>query len=52
MIYLLMMLLFEIKIPETVASDDMDPMEMPWPPEQVFPVNTILEPLFIARQSS
>lgn len=39
-------------IPETVTSEEMEPMEIPWPPLQVFPVKTILEPLLIARQSS
>lgn len=27
-------------------------MEMPWPPEQVLPWNTMLLPLLMARQSS
>lgn len=47
-----MILLSEITIPETVASEEMDPIDMPWPPEHVLPVNTILEPALIARQSS
>ena len=39
-------------IPLTVTSDDMEPIEIPWPPEQVFPVKTMLDPLLMARQSS
>lgn len=46
------MVLFEMTIPETVTSEEMEPTEIPWPPEQVFPVKTMLEPLLMARQSS
>lgn len=45
-------MLFVITIPETVTSDEIDPIEIPWPPEQVFPVKTMLDPLFVVKQSS
>ena len=47
-----MIVLSVMTIPDTVASEDIEPMEIPCPPEQVLPVKTILEPLLIARQSS
>lgn len=39
-------------IPETVTSDAIEPTEIPCPPEQVLPEKTMLEPLFMAKQSS
>lgn len=50
--HLLIILLFEMTIPETVTSEEIEPMEIPCPPLHVFPVKTMLDPLLIARQSS
>ena len=50
--YLFVMTLFEMTMPLTETSDEMDPIEIPCPPEQLLPVKTMLEPLLIARQSS
>ena len=33
-------------MPETTASDEMDPIEIPWPPVQELPVKTMFDPLF------
>lgn len=47
-----MILLFEMMIPETVAPEEIEPIEMPCPPEQVLPVKTMLDPLLVVKQSS
>ena len=49
---LLMIVFPEMTMPVTVTPESMEPTEMPWPPEQVLPLNTMLEPLLMARQSS
>ena len=38
--------------PETVLSEEIDPIEIPCPPEQVLSLKTIVDPLLIAKQSS
>lgn len=48
-LYLLMIVLSEMTMPETVTSDEIEPIEMPWPPVHELPVNTMLEPLFYAK---
>lgn len=50
--YAFEILLLEIVMSLTVTSLEMEPMEMPCPPEQVLPVNVMFEPLLIARKSS
>ena len=47
-----MIVLSEMTMPETTASDEMDPIEIPCPPVQELPVKTMFEPLLIARKSS
>lgn len=42
----------EIVTPETVLPDAMEPMDIPWPPEQLLFSKTMLDPLLIAIQSS
>ena len=50
--YLLVIVFPVIVISETVASDEIEPMEIPWPPIQVLRWKTMLLPLLMARQSS
>lgn len=42
----------EIVTPETTLLLAMEPMLIPWPPEQKLSENVMLEPLLTARQSS
>lgn len=42
----------EIVTPETVFPDEIEPIEIPWPPEHTLFLNTMLDPAFIAMQSS
>jgi hypothetical protein len=45
-------LLFSTWMPVTAAPVETEPIEIPWPPEQVLRWKIMLEPLFIAIQSS